>query len=117
MDIFHAVEGYVDSFYKTILSGTLFKLCSGDKKEFMEDGTSLKDVIGEEFYEELFAKKDCLDLNLPTFEHQCHKINNFLIEKCLFQQVHKLKKKFRYLIKRDPLQKKVRRDLSVCVEK
>ena len=97
-------EGSVDSFYEAILCGTFLKLCGGDKKEFMENETALKDVVGEEFYEELFAKKDSLrqDLNLATFERQCHKINNLLIEKCLFLQVYELKKKFRYLIRRYP---------------
>ena len=89
---------------------TFFKLCGGDKKEFVEDETALKDVVGEEFYEELFAKKDsfCLDLNLVTLEHQCQEINYLLIEKCLFLLVYELKKKFRYLLKRDLLQNKVR---------
>ena len=85
----------------------------------MEDGTTLKDYFGEEFYEDVFAKKDSLrlDLNLATFERQCHEINSLLIEKCLFLRVCYLKKKFRYLIKRDLLQNKVRQDHSACVEK
>ena len=94
-------EDSVDSFYKTILYGTFFKLCGGDKKEFLEDRTTVKDVVGKEFYEELFAKKDslCLDLNLATFERQCHEINNLLIKKCLFLRIYKFKKKFRYLVR------------------
>ena len=110
-------EGSVDSFYEVIMYDTFFKLCSCDKKEFVEDGTTLKDVVGEEFYKEFFSKKDslCLDLNLATFEHQCHKINNLLIEKYLLLRVYELKKKLRYLIKRDPLQNKVRQDLSACM--
>ena len=51
-------EGSVDSFYEAILYDTFFTLCGGDMKKFVEDGPALKDIVGEEFYEELFAKKD-----------------------------------------------------------
>ena len=110
---------FVDSFYKAVPYGTFFEFCSGDKKEFVEDGTALKDAAGKEFFEELFAKKNShsLDLNPATFERKCYEINNLLIKKCLFLRMYELRKKSWYLIKRDPLQNKVQQGLFVCLEK
>ena len=56
-----------------------------------------------------------LDLDILTFENQCHKINHILNKKHPFLRVFELKEKFRSLIKQDPDKKNVIRELSGCI--
>lgn len=53
---------------------------------------------------------------LPLFEWQSPQVNNLLLEKNLFLGVYKLRKKFRYLIKKYPSKNEVVRDLLAYVE-
>ena len=69
-------EDYMDSFYKTILYGTFFKLCGGNKKEFVEDETTLHickkwfaEKIGSRFRElDFFTKKRYMRKNPIQWE-------------------------------------------------
>lgn len=53
---------------------------------------------------------------LPLFEWQSPQVNNLLLERNLFLGVYKLRKKFRYLIKKYPSKNEVVRDLLAYVE-
>ena len=41
-----------------------------------------------------------LDMNLQSFERQCHLVNNLLFEKNLFLRVYELRKKLWYVFKK-----------------
>ena len=72
-----------------------------------------------ESFDKLESKKEflLLDLSLPTFETQCHVINNLLMSENLFLRVYELIKKFYYLIKKLPKDKNsIAKELSACVE-
>lgn len=71
-----------------------------------------------ERFDKLESKKEflLLDLSLPTFEGQCHLINNLLMSENLFLRVYELIKKFYYLIKKLPKDKNsIAKELSACV--
>ena len=99
-----------ESFYYAILYGSYFKL-KGDGV-FTEETESLIEILGEEFLNSLTKKRlsPYLNLNLNTFERQCHEINDLLISKRLFLRVFEQRKKFCYLIKKSP--NEVEREIS-----
>ena len=109
-----------DSFYFSILSATYHDLI--DRKEgldFCQDEEKLREVLGQDFLEKLKSKTKSLqfDLSLCTFETQCQVVNDLLIEKKLFLQVYKFRKKFRYLIKKKKKGKNAaQRELPACIE-
>ena len=53
---------------------------------------------------------------LPSFERQCHQVNNLLLEKNLFLRECTNLKKIRYLIEKGANKNEVARDLSTCFE-
>ena len=78
-----------DYFYFSMLYATYCYLT--EKKEdfdFCQDEEKLCEVLGQDFYEKLKAKKESLqlDLTLCTFKTQCHVVNDLLMEKKLFLQ-------------------------------
>ena len=84
------------------------------KNECVRDDELKKDLENDELYDELFAVKEKLrlDLDIQNFKNQCFSVNDLLNKHGLFLRVYELKDKFRYLIKQDSKKKTVLRELS-----
>ena len=95
-------EGSKESFYFAILYGVFLRL-DETKDTFVEDKEVLEGVLSSEFLRCLEDKREglYLDIKLNTFQRQSQEINDLLTEIKLFLIVYNLRKKFRYLIKRD----------------
>ena len=88
-----------------------------EKSDPCENDNELQNDIKLDGISEIFLLKENmrLDLDILTFENQCHQINRILNKNNLFLRVFELKEKFRSLIKQDPDKKNVVRDLSSCI--
>ena len=113
-------DSFMKDFYFAILYAASYALLNEKEDfDFHQDKYRLVEVFGQDFSDKLEAKKESLrlDLSLSTLETHCHLINDLLMSKTLFLRVYRLRKKFRYLIKKVPQNKNIfQKYLSVCVE-
>ena len=101
-----------DSFFNSILYLIYYTLF-----EFCQESDRFLQVFGEIFLNkiQLLKPEPRLNLCLGTFQSQCYKINDLLMEKNLFLRVYELRKKIRYLMKILPKSKNsVKFDLLTC---
>ena len=104
-----------DSFFCSILFAIRYRLT--DKFDTVDNDEQIKADIGAETFDEIYSLKDILklDLDILNFENQCNKINQILNKNSLFLSVFEFKQKFHCLIKQDPENKNVVRELSACI--
>ena len=79
------------SFYNAILYATTSKL---NEKKIIQDEKEIETILGKDVFEELKTKKDelILDLLLPSFERQCHQVNDLFLKRIFLESVRTLKK-------------------------
>ena len=108
-----------DSFFNAILWGAYFKV-KPDKNlnAFAYSDEELKNVSGVDFVNKFMEIKDdiVLDINLDTFEHKMHLVNDLLYEKNMFLHLYEKKNKFRYLFRKGHDENEVQKEVSSGVE-
>ena len=102
----------VDSLFYAILYSIKYTLT--EKSDPCENDNELQNDTKLDGISEIFLMKENmrLDLDILTFENQCHQINHILNKNNLFLRVFELKEKFRSLIKLNPYKRNVIRELS-----
>ena len=102
----------VDSLFYAILYSIRYTLT--EKSDPCENDNELQNDTKLDGISEIFLMKENmrLDLDILTFENQCHQINHILNKNNLFLRVFELKEKFRSLIKLNPYKRNVIRELS-----
>ena len=87
-----------DSFYYAILYAFRYQL--KNKKDVCQNEDHLKEDL-ENLYDTLSNSKENLrlDLDIQTFQNQCHSVNELFNKNGLFLRVYELKEKFCYLVK------------------
>ena len=107
----------VDLFFYANLYAIRYTLT--EKYDPCENDNDLQNDIKLDGISEIFLLKEnmSLDLDILTFENQCHQINHILNENNLFLRVFELKEKFRSLIKQDPDKKMLSENCQVALQK
>ena len=102
----------VDSLFYSILYSIRYTLT--EKSDPCENDNELQNDTKLDGISEIFLMKENmrLDLDILTFENQCHQINHILNKNNLFLRVFELKEKFCSLIKLNPYKRNVIRELS-----
>ena len=97
----------VDSLFYAILYSIRYTLTG--KSDPCENDNELQNDTKLDGISEIFLMKENmrLDLDILTFENQCHQINHILNKNNLFLRVFELKEKFRSLIKLNPYKRNV----------
>ena len=79
-----------DSLFNAVLWGAYFKVKTENPRAYVDD-EELKKVLGVDFVDKFMKIKDniVLDINLDTFEHKMHLVNDLLDEKNMFLRLKK----------------------------
>ena len=107
----------VDLFFYAILYAIRYTLT--ENSDPCENDNELQNDIKLDGISEIFLLKENMrvDLDILTFENQCHQINCILNKNNLFLSVFELKEKFRSLIKQDPDKKMLSENCQVTLQK
>ena len=107
----------VDSLFYAILYAIRYTLT--EKSDPCESDNELQNDIKLDGISEIFLLKEnmTLDLDILTFENQCHQINCILNKNNLFLRIFELKEKFRSFIKQDPEKKMLLENCQVVLQK
>ena len=104
-----------NSFFYSILYAIRYHLT--EKLDLVsEDYFTLNNSL--KIYEELYAVKDVLklDLKISSFEDQCYIVNHILNKNNLFLRVYEQKDKFRYITNTKEDKRNIVREISSCVK-
>ena len=104
-----------DSFFYSILYAIRYHLTK--KTDAVVNDEEIKVDITEKIFDEFFPLKKFLKLNLDifTFENQCHVVNQILNKNNLFLRIFEQKSKFRYITETKTDKKNRIREISTCV--